>query len=175
MELLLAQIEKGLEARLYYLSLFVALCIPDICGALESEDGQTTGKQYKAWLNEYLVKARPDKYGDRLSAEHIWQFRCALLHQGRTKHDAGEYKRILFFEPGVVTGIHGVHCCIVGSKTEDKSLMIDLQQFCTDIIVSTKTWLAANRENKNYIANYEKLIKRHPNGISPVFGCPVIG
>ncbi len=175
MELLLAQIEKGLDARLYYLSLFVSLCIPDICGALESEDGQATGKQYKAWIDQYLVKARPDKYGVRLSPDHIYQFRCALLHHGRTKHDNAEYKRILFFEPGAVTGIHGVHCCIVGASTEDKSLMIDLRQFCTDIIAGAKTWLADNRENRLFLTNYEKIIKRHPNGVSPVFGCSVIG
>jgi hypothetical protein len=174
MELLLSQIEKGLDAKLYYLSLFIALCIPDICSALESEDGQTASKQYKAWINQYLVNARPEKYADRLSADHIWQFRCSLLHQGSTKHDDGEYKRILFFEPGAVTGIKA-HCCIVGSETEDKSLLIDLQQFCTDIIAGAKTWLAINRENKNYINNYERLIKRHPRGISPIFGCPVIG
>jgi hypothetical protein len=175
MELLLSQIEKGLDAKLYYLSLFVALCIPDICCALESSNGNTDRTKYKAWINQYLVKAKPDKYGDILSADHIWQFRCALLHQGRTKHNQSEYKRILFFEPGFETGIYGLHCCIVGAKTEDKSLMIDLQQFCRDIISGAKAWLANNRESKNYIANYEKLIKRYSDGISPVFGCPVIG
>jgi hypothetical protein len=45
MELLLEQIEKGLNANLYYLSLFVALCIPDICGALEPENGRADGEK----------------------------------------------------------------------------------------------------------------------------------
>jgi len=175
MELLLSQIEKGLDAHLYHLSLFVALCIPDICGALESESGTADSQKYKAWVDQYLVKARPDKYGDRLSAEHIWQFRCALLHQGRTKHGKGEYKRILFFEPGIETSIHGLHCCVVGAKTEDKSLMIDLRQFCTDIIAGAKTWLANNWKNKKCAANYQRFITRHPKGVSPVLGCPVIG
>lgn len=175
MKLLLEQIEKGLGAHLYYLSLFVALSIPDICGALESDDGQATGKKYKAWVDHYLVRARPDKYGDRLSAEHIWQFRCALLHQGRTRHANCEYKRIMFFEPGIDTGIKGLHCCIVGEKLKDKSLMIDLQQFCTDIVSGVNLWLINNQTNSNYIANYKNFIRCHPNGISPVFGAPVIG
>lgn len=175
MKTLLDQIEKGLESNLYHLTLFVALCVPDICSALESDDGLTTGLKYRNWIEEYLVKARPEKYGDRLSAEHIWQFRCSLLHQGTTKHKKTEYKRILFFEPGTQTSIQGLHCCIVGSETEEKSLVIDLIQFCNDIVLSAKKWLENNQSNKNYIKNYEKLIKSYPNGISPVFGTPVIG
>jgi hypothetical protein len=176
MELLLEQIKKGLDANLYYISLFVALCIPDIYGALESEDGRADGEKYKHRIKEYLIQARPEKYGRQLSAEQIWNFRCAILHQGRTKHDHGiEYKRILFTEPGLKTGIDSIHCCIVGSKGQDKSLLINLRQFCTDIIEGAKMWLKNNVHNENYLKNYERLIKRYPNGVSPVFGCLIIG
>jgi hypothetical protein len=176
MELLLEQIEKGLNANLYYLSLFVALCIPDICGALESQNGKANSDKYIKWIKDYLIQARPDKYGDQLSAEHIYYFRCAILHQGRTKHDPGiNCKRILFIEPGIKTGIDSIHCCVVGEKSQDKSLLINLHQFCTDIIKGAKIWLKNNAHNKNYLTNYEKLIKRYPNGVSPVFGCPIIG
>jgi hypothetical protein len=176
MESLFEQIEKGLSANLYYLSLFVALCIPDICGALESENGEAHKDKYLKWNKEYLINVRPEKYGNQLSAEHIYYFRCAILHQGRTKHDSKiEYKRILFIEPGIKTGIDSIHCCIVGSSGQDKSLLINLTQFCADIINGAKTWLNNNANNQNYLKNYEKLIKRYPNGISPVFGCPIIG
>ncbi len=153
----------------------MTLCVPDICAALESADGKTTRTKYKAWIDEYLVKARPDKYGDRLSADHIYQFRCAVLHQGRTKHDKGEYERILFFEPGAEISVTGIHCCIVGANTENRSLIIDLKQFCTDVVAGAKTWLTKNQENENYKTNYERLIRRYPEGITPVLGCPVIG
>jgi hypothetical protein len=175
MEALLSQIEKGLDANLYYLSLFVSLSIPDICAALESETGRTNGDKYKNWVDEHLVTPWPDRYGDRLSSDHIYEFRCALFHQGRTVQDNCEYQRILFFEPGIVTGIQVSHCCIVGAKTKDRSLLIDVKQFCTDIITGAKTWHQKNNMTKNYLTNYEKLIKRYPKGISPVFGCPVIG
>ncbi len=176
MELLLEQIEKGLDANLYYLSLFVALCIPDICGAIESENSEANRDKYLKWIEEYLIKARPEKYGRQLSAEHIYYFRCALLHQGRTKHDQKiEYKRILFVEPGIKTGIDSIHCCIVGSSGQDKSLLINLIQFCTDIITGVKLWQKNNLTNQDYLKNYERLIKRYPNGVSPIFGCPIIG
>jgi len=79
MELLLEQIEKGLNANLYYLSLFVALCIPDICGALESQNGEAHRDKYLKWIEEYLIKARPDKYGRQLSGEHIYYYRCGQV------------------------------------------------------------------------------------------------
>lgn len=175
MESLLTQIEKGIDANLYYLSLFISLSIPDICAALESSDGKTSGTKYKKWVNNYLVSIKPSMYGERLSADHIWLFRCALLHQGRTTKDGIEYQRILFFEPGIETGLHVASCCIVGAKTKDKSLLIDINKFCTDIISAARLWVKENEANPNYQKNYERLIKRYPKGVSPVFGVPIIG
>jgi len=175
MESLLMQIEEGLKHNLYYLSLFVSLCVPDICAAIESPNGQTNGKKYKAWIDQYLVKSRPEKYGDRLSAEHIYQFRCALLHQGRTKHNDAEYNRIMFFEPGSKSGICDLHCCVVGAAGTDKSLVIDIAQFCNDTVVGANAWLKVNRDTSIFETNYKRVIKRYPNGINPVFGCAVIG
>lgn len=134
MDELLKQIKNGLDNNLYYLALFVSLSVPDMCASLESDDCRTNRTKYKAWVDEYMVKVRPDKYGERLSSNHIYQFRCALLHQGRTKHDDSEYQRILFFEPGAQNSIVGPHCCVVGAETSDASLMIDIQQFCDDIV-----------------------------------------
>jgi hypothetical protein len=50
-----------------------------------------------------------------------------------------------------------------------------LSQFCNDIIGGAKAWLNNNVHNQNYLNNYERFIKRYPNGVSPVFGCPIIG
>jgi hypothetical protein len=50
------QIEQSLQTRLYYLSLFAALAVPDIAGALEAPDGQANGDRYAAWYEQW---ARP--------------------------------------------------------------------------------------------------------------------
>lgn len=42
MKNLLEQIDHGLKVNLYYLSLFVALSIPDICGAIDSQNGEAS-------------------------------------------------------------------------------------------------------------------------------------
>ncbi|WBV72395.1 hypothetical protein PGH42_05345 [Legionella pneumophila] len=48
----LDQISKGIEANLYYLALFASLSIPDICGALGSENGKSRRDKYINWFNE---------------------------------------------------------------------------------------------------------------------------
>jgi len=42
MEDLIRQIRAASAAGLYYLALFAALAIPDICSALETENGKAT-------------------------------------------------------------------------------------------------------------------------------------
>lgn len=59
---LLGQIRTGLEANLYYLSLFVTLCVPSMCGAMDSEDGRDNGKRYIAWFNKYVAYKYNSKY-----------------------------------------------------------------------------------------------------------------
>ncbi len=44
MEDLLDQVELGINSKLYYLSLFVSLTIPDLCGALTTFDGKSNKK-----------------------------------------------------------------------------------------------------------------------------------
>ena len=81
----------------------------------------------------------------------------------------------MFFEPEGQTPIKGLHCCVVGAAGEDKSLVIDIDQFCNDIVAGAKAWLAEKGDTDIFKANYKRFIKRYPNGISPVFGCPVVG
>jgi hypothetical protein len=174
----LAQIEEGLKHNLYFLSLFTALTIPDICGAMESANGNADRQKYMKWFNEYVVKRDPDKYGDgkNLTAETCYYYRCALLHQGYTQHRNIKYRRILFIEPPLTTfPIKGLHACCIGATAKNKSLIIDVQKFCNDIVQGAYEWLKQKETDKNYKKNYAKMIKRYPKGIKPVFGCPIIG
>ena len=53
MELILKEIERALDAKLYYLALQASLTLPDICGALQSDNGKATGDKYIAWYDTY--------------------------------------------------------------------------------------------------------------------------
>lgn len=54
MRSLIDQIESSLESDLYYLTLFAALTIPDIGGALDSDNGEATGPKYIEWYEEWV-------------------------------------------------------------------------------------------------------------------------
>ena len=86
MEEILDQIKGAISCKLYYSALFMTIAIPDICSALQSQNNDSDRKKYKNWFNKYIAKSRPNKYGapGQLTADHLWNIRCSLFHQGIT-------------------------------------------------------------------------------------------
>lgn len=165
MEELLRQIERGLQSNLYFLSIFAALSIPDICGALESNNGVAAGYKYKKWFNDNMA----NKYSSSVifTADDCYYFRYSLLHQGRTQHEKSTYQRIIFLEPANDQG------CVMHLNKLGDVLNIDVRVFCNDIIAAARNWEKQNIDNPIAQKNNEKLIKRHPNGIAPyIVGVP---
>jgi len=162
---LLNQIERGLNYNLYYLCLYVALAIPDICGSLESDDGIATGEKYKKWFDEYLAT----KYGGFLTGEDCYLFRCSLLHQGSSCNPNSSYSRVLFVE---LTNRN----LILHNNILNDALNIDVNIFCKDIIEGANKWLIKNENMDNYKKNSDKFMERHSQGLAPyIVGVPVIG
>ena len=161
----LEQIQIGLKTNLYYLSLFAALAIPDICGAVGTEDGLASSDKYKDWFNKYVAH----KYEGFLTADDCYLFRCSLLHQGSSQHPKSGYSRVLFVEPSATTNVF--HCNIMND-----ALNIDVRIFCNDIVEGVKVWLQQYEETELYKKNYGKFMSRYPNGLAPyIVGVPVIG
>lgn len=165
MQNLLDQIQKGLEANLYYLSLFAALSLPDICGAIDSKDGKATSKKYNKWFDEYVAP----KYRGSLTGEDCYRFRCSLLHQGSSQHPKSTYSRVLFVEPTATTNVFH-------NNVMNDALNIDVRIFCNDMIEGAKEWLQKVEKTDLYKENYNKFMKRHPRGLKPyIVDVPVIG
>ena len=96
---LIAQTRKALDADLYYLALFSALAVPDICGGIDSADGRASGARYRDWYTRHVIP----RY-DTLTADECYQYRCAALHQGRSEPSKmKDYDRVLFIEPTAAT------------------------------------------------------------------------
>lgn len=162
---LLKQIELSLHANLYYLSLVAVLCLPDMCAALGSLDGRTTGQRYAKWFDDNVAP----KYGDRLSGETCYQFRCSLLHEGTTQHPTSKYTRIIFLEPG--SSGHTFHNNLI-----DDALNLDVRIFCFDVMGAAAAWINANEDTATYKNNSARFIQRYPAGLAPyIVGTPVIG
>lgn len=160
----LAQIKKGLDENLYFLSLFSALAIPDLCGAMGSNNGKASAKKYKTWFNKYVAP----KYNTFLSGDDCYYFRCSLLHQGSSQHNRSNYKRVLFVEPSTTTNIFH-------NNVMKNALNIDVKIFCKDLISGAEKWLKENENTDLYKKNCDKFMRRYPNGLPPyIVGVPVI-
>lgn len=164
MEELLRQIEHSIENGTYLLGLYVALALPDICGALESHNGVANGNRYKAWFNKWVSH----KYDGQLTGEQCYAYRCGILHQGRANHNNLGYSRIIFLEPGSNTTLY--------RNTLNDAYNIDLKIFCSDIVSGVQDWLKTMEGHASFQKNYDHLMKRHENGLAPyIIGVPVIG
>lgn len=161
---LLDQIEKAIQYNLYYVALYTSLSIPDICGALESTNGLSTGAKYKKWFDNNVAL----KYSGILNGDDCWRFRCSLLHKGTTQHPHSGFSRVLFIEPKTTTAV--THNIVMNG-----ALNIDVRIFCIDIIDSCKSWLNIHQTSALFQTNYNKFMRRYPNGLSPyIKGVPVI-
>ena len=181
---ILDQIDQSLNARSYYLALFVALAIPDIAGALEAADGQAKPERYKNWYEKWArprlkeqVKAELTQRGvsydpqveNPLTGDACYRFRCSLLHQGSTQHPKSAYSRIMFIEPGATTNV--IHYGVMND-----ALCIDVPRFCREVLAGAKLWLQSVEGTEPYETNNNRFVRRHDNGLSPyIVGVPVIG
>jgi hypothetical protein len=191
MEELLFQIETTLGARAYYASLFLCLCVPDICAALDSANGEASGARYKAWCVKYFrteterrtgdyYKGMGMFYSETLDANEVYLLRCAALHQGQltntgTGGRAGsKYSKIIFQEPGqrlVVTHL----MTTPGQNGQFNVLHINLTDFCKDMIVAAREWIMEVAGTEPYEHNSSVMFKRYPNGLAPhIVGLPII-
>lgn len=160
----LDEVDAAAGAGLYYMALAGALVVPDMCAALASSNGRTTGARYMRWFEDNF----PSEYEEYLSAEDCYGFRCSFLHQGNSYAHKTNL-RILFFEPG---NAFSMHRC----KMDDTHLMIDIRLFSKDMTNSARTWAGRQAGTQPFDTNLKKFIKRNENGVPPfIVGAPVIG
>lgn len=166
---LLAQVEKATADGYYYLALYVALTLPDICGAMESSDGIANKSKYIHWFDHYVTPAYTVAGRAFLDGETCYAYRCSVLHQGRAQHPKLGYSRILFVEPGSTTNVF--HNNILND-----ALNIDVSRFCMDIVGGAASWLKDVSDSDDYKQNYSLFMQRYPGGLPPyIVGVPVIG
>ncbi|WP_213761964.1 hypothetical protein [Caballeronia sp. dw_19] len=155
---------------LYFMALMGALSVPDICGALESQDGKATGAKYMAWFDiwvapKYFVGSGVDRVPS-LTGRQCYGLRCAALHQGRLENDRPGDVRVIFREPG-----NGV---VMHNNLLNDYLNIDVREFTHDVIGGALDWFQTVRNEEIFQRNFEQSMQRYPNGYGPIQGVPVI-
>jgi len=168
MEDLLKEIREASKKGYYYLALFGSLTLPDICGAISSSDGLAKSWKYRDWFDKYVSYKYKVNGEIWLTGHDCYYFRCSLLHQGSTQKIDSRYKRIIIFEP------NNRQILVHNSRFKD-AYAIDVSIFCEDMIQGAITWLEEKENTELFKNNYNKFMRRHPNGIEGyITGVPVI-
>lgn len=165
---LFQQIRAASSANLYYVALFPSLALPDICGALESANGEASPTKYAGWFDRWVTPNYTVQGRVFFSGEDCYYYRCSLLHQGSSQHRKSTYSRVLFVEPGASTNVF--HMNILND-----ALNIDVRLFCTDIVGAAEMWLAQVQNTPEFRKNYPRFLARYDRGLAPyLVGVPVI-
>jgi hypothetical protein len=138
------EIEKCISAQLFHTALLTAMTIPDICGALESKDGQSSGNNYSHWFDTYVA---PDYRKNQFTGKDCYRCRCSLLHQGKTSQFiflSNKQKEIADYG---VWPIHG-----------GQSLIIEIPVFCRNIVHGIHAWLEIVEHSSLFINNSQKAL-----------------
>lgn len=164
---LLQQIRKALDADLYYLALYVTLTLPDILGAMESENGWATREKYIAWFDKYVAPTYTVLGRNTLTGEICYGLRCSLLHQGKLELNGKSFSRVIFVEPTREIRVH--------RNVLNDALQLDISSFCMDMLRGAELCLDEHEDTEQFQKNYDNFIRRHPNGLAPyIEGLPVI-
>ena len=163
MELILQEIDKAINAGFYYLSLAIALTLPDICAALGAQNGQTSKALFLNWYNQNLALKYPN-----ITAEDFYSLRCGVIHQGRMGHPKMQYSRVLFTVPNANRNVF--HNNII-----DDALNLDICIFCKDVTGSVNEWFKQNQHDENIARNLDLMVQPRPLGLAPyMVGMPLI-
>lgn len=156
MEEIMLQIEEALNHELYYIALQSALTLPDICGALASENGMARRPKYIKWYNTYFQPL----YNLMLTGQDCYYFRCAFLHQAYFNHPESSYDKIVFFSNMNMVVDNNIINILTKEKHE-KWYTVHIDTFCRNIIAAVRIWLKEADKGVNFKKNYDNMIKLH--------------
>ena len=95
------EMTRCVDGKCYWALLHIVLVLPDICAAMETDNGDTSPSKYQNWCKRYLA--------DKLIKPGDWyRMRCVILHQGRTLDNKSQYSAFSFGQPSAAV----VHRCV---------------------------------------------------------------
>lgn len=174
---ILHEIEKALDAKLYYLAIAVALSIPDICACLEFDPDKPAWadrKTYTAWCSRNLA----GKF-KVLTGDDLYNIRGGVVHKGRLEHQKLRFDRVMFIGPESAFQPMGDIIVNVKRDIEFSGIPVDSMRlggdilnvgvvfFCKTIMDAAKEWVIANGNNEIVQKNLRNLIRYRPEGFTP--------
>ncbi|ELV2768412.1 hypothetical protein QNS15_001811 [Enterobacter cloacae] len=176
MQQLLSGIDDCLSKENWFGALFIAISLPDICGATEDKI-KGNGARYKDWFNRYLkprynadnmyeylnltnpsmLQGMPEEMKDSFrarlpivsfSADDCWSLRNACLHEGVDETNLRKFKITIPARENLHT-----HMNIFNGV-----LQLDVIEFCNDIAAGARKWLFDMQNEPDVMAKLNKMM-----------------
>ena len=157
MEDYISQLRETYRCGVYYFTLFGTLSLIDICAALNSPSGETSGSLFKEWFNKYLPQYSSTSFGSAISfsADECYKFRCRMLHQLRAGIDAPSMDdSVKSGKIAFAIGGSRIHMCNFGGV-----YYLDIQTFMEDVISGVERWTDDVRNVTHVEENRKKMVK----------------
>jgi hypothetical protein len=171
---LLKQTRAAVKAGAFMPALMATLTVPDICGALTSNNGRASGAKYRSWLVDWFELNSGTPAARAMGSDQaadLYAFRCSLLHQG-SGHPDGRGTRIAFIEPS--PGAPQLH----NISTEAGGEVIgwlSVPFFVDEMTDAVTRWWEAYGQTTTVVRNLERYARRRLDGLAPhVVGAPVV-
>jgi len=153
MDNIIRSIEDALETKNYFGALFMAVCIPEICGKIEFSNSK---RPYRDWFDKYM----PEVYQKHLSGSDAYAIRCAVLHEASntlSNHRARDVLDKFFF---TYTGNH-LNTFNNFNGDNQRKCVLSYDTYCTDLISAFRIWqettLANDEETRGRFNESESL------------------
>lgn len=158
----LNDIQRAIDAKLYYPALLVALTVPEICAALALDRSvYVREKQYTAFVDKYTSEP-----GLGVTGLDCYRIRGGVVHRANMAgHDKLSATHVIFTVPEGAGGVHAL-----GIAVDNKmAYMLDLVRFCDAMIAAAKAWYEDHHSDPKVQENLKSLFRYCPNGLSPFF------
>ena len=160
---LLSEIKAGVEAGFYLMPVILAATLPDVCAALEANDGRTSQQRYKEWYDAWASDILTN-----FTAEDCYSFRCGVVHQGRLGDMQSSYNRAIFPLPTAQQNTF-MNCVI------NDAYFCGVEQFCESMITAASRWYEAKGSEQNVVDNLTRMMRIYPTGLTPyAVGMPLL-
>jgi len=146
------ELERCKKGHCYWALLHLLVILPDICAALETDDGEAgNGGPYRKWCKRHFDRNR------KFTPEDRYAVRCMLLHQGRTVTGKGQYESYSFVPTG-----DNLHL-----RTQDFgpgqgiNVTLVVSRMAEETVQAIRSWFAAlqKAENVRHLENVKKHIR----------------
>jgi hypothetical protein len=163
----LAEMRRCEAAQCYWALVHLLMIMPDVCAALESVDGRTSEKRYRAWCESFFDCTL-------FNGIERYKLRCALLHQGQAQPDTshlkpGEtlrYDRFSFAPAGLLPDL----------QAKDGLLHVNVNALHAETVRAITVWAAQMERDQNVsVAEHlADLAKTHPVQVEISVAPPII-